>query len=248
MVYYKKRYAARSKTPVNRYKKKTKTVATRVYGTGVSYPNIKNVCATGIHPLRRGMLGESVSSKLTYFERRFSLNPGAAGVTAAHIFAANGLYDPNVTGTGHQPMGYDQMMLFFVRYNVVSAKIFLSFKNSDTTEPMLCGVYKSDATTIPTDPKVIVENGLGVYTLLSEAGAGDDKASMELYIDLRKFFGPMYNDADFSADESSNPLQMAYFQVWAATQSVSSDGGNVFCSARIEYYTNFYEPKQVSLS
>lgn len=39
-----------------------------------------------------------------------------------YAFRANGIYDPDFTGTGHQPMGYDQWNQFYKRYIVIGSR------------------------------------------------------------------------------------------------------------------------------
>lgn len=57
-----------------------------------------------------------------------NLDPGFN--IASHSFSANGLYDPDVTGTGHQPLFFDNMMLQYGRYEVVQSRITCVFLNN----------------------------------------------------------------------------------------------------------------------
>lgn len=52
-------------------------------------------------------LGKYFKSHNRYVEGFIDLNPGALGSNAPYTFSANGLYDPNITGSGHQPIGFD---------------------------------------------------------------------------------------------------------------------------------------------
>ncbi len=63
--------------------------------------------------------------KMRYFAD-VELDPGA-GAMAAHIFSANGLFDPDITGVGHQPYSFDQWMAVYDHYHVVGAKISVTF-------------------------------------------------------------------------------------------------------------------------
>jgi len=49
-----------------------------------------------------------------------TLNPGN-GSSAVNVFAVNNIFDPNVTGSGHQPMYYDNYAALYSRYRVTSA-------------------------------------------------------------------------------------------------------------------------------
>lgn len=46
-------------------------------------------------------------------------------------YSLNGLYDPNITGVGHQPMGFDELMAIYTQYKVVSTKVELTWSNPD---------------------------------------------------------------------------------------------------------------------
>lgn len=248
-MYGKRKTTTRSKTPITKRKRPGPTnTTTKVVGSGSKYPNTKYTCVSGLHQLKRGMLGTGLRSKLTYLERRISLNPGIGGTSVSHIFAVNGLYDPNITGVGHQPLGFDQMMLFFANYSVISAKIYVSIHNSDGTHPMLTGVYITDDSTSSPDPIEIIENGNGVYTLLTEHALGNDTANMELYCNTKQFLGKKYDEVDSMGSATANPGQMVYFQVWAATQNAAVDGGNLYATVRIEYLADFLEPQQLAIS
>lgn len=67
---------------------------------------------------------------LTYTETvSFSLVSGFA----SYVFSANGLYDPNITGTGHQPYYFDQLMALYNHYTVLKSRIKVEFFSIDTT-------------------------------------------------------------------------------------------------------------------
>lgn len=63
------------------------------------------------------VLPSSITTKLKYTDE-FTLTPGAAGSVATYLFNLNSLYDPNRTGTGHQPYGFDQLAAWYQRYRV----------------------------------------------------------------------------------------------------------------------------------
>jgi len=66
--------------------------------------------------------------RLVYSETSLTV-ASTSGSSNSYFFSANGLFDPNTTGTGHQPMGFDQMMLMYEQYTVFASKITVEFIN-----------------------------------------------------------------------------------------------------------------------
>jgi len=54
------------------------------------------------------------------------------GVITNYLFSTNGLYDPNITGTGHQPAYFDQMTPIYNNYTVIMSRIKVTFWADDT--------------------------------------------------------------------------------------------------------------------
>lgn len=117
--------------------------------------------------LSRPVFGTQYTCQVRYFERGFSIDPAIGGLASTHVFSANGLFDTDITGVGHQPSGFDQLMTFYDHYTVTHAKITVTAQNSDATLSQLFGIYVQDNTVTVTDPRVIIENGMGVYTQLN---------------------------------------------------------------------------------
>lgn len=66
--------------------------------------------------------------KMKYAEQVKVTGPGGAGL-AAFRFNLNSIYDPNRTGIGHQPYGYDQLSGLYNRYRVVKCSYVISAYN-----------------------------------------------------------------------------------------------------------------------
>ncbi len=71
-----------------------------------------------------------------------SINPGAAATTS-HIFKCNGIFDPDTTSTGHQPLFRDELAALYAEYRVVKSRIKVTPITSGTANvlPAFWGVY-----------------------------------------------------------------------------------------------------------
>lgn len=69
----------------------------------------------------------------------------ATTVGGQYVFKLNGMFDPNTTGTGHQPYGFDQMMNIYQRYVVTRAKYTIVVGN--TNDRMFVGTIAASTVT-----------------------------------------------------------------------------------------------------
>jgi hypothetical protein len=187
---------------------------------------------------------------LFYYENGLSLT--AVGVANSYFFTANGLFDVNITGTGHQPMGFDQMMLMYEQYTVVNSKISISCQ-SGTSVAIRAGVYLSPDTTSITDPLRLMENGLittKIHSGISVAGYIKDHS---LNCDIAKYFGrnpnarALVDDVTLSGTVAANPTEQVYFAVTSWDPFAASTWTSYF-DVLLEYDAIFWEPRKLTVS
>ena len=152
-----------------------------------------------------------------------------SGAVTTQVFAANDCYDPDVTGTGHQPMGFDQMMLFYNHFTVIKSRIIVTFSNSSTTPSAACIRQDAAASPITTISRVIEIGANVMCTLDSSAGFGANK-TMELTLDIPRLQGmtssTIMADTSLRGSSAASPTELSYFhiQIWnAAGVTVASN-------------------------
>lgn len=93
------------------------------------------------------LLKDKTTAHLRYVDT-VTIDPGAASILK-HTFSANGLFDPDITSTGHQPLMYDEYSALYKQYRVISSKIKITpvMTATGTGVPGFYGVFlDSDAT------------------------------------------------------------------------------------------------------
>jgi len=194
----------------------------------------------------------TVRKRLPYYEPSFSLT-GTAGVYSQYVFTANGLYDPNITGTGHQPLGFDTMMAYYEQYTVVSSKITIRACGNGT-QAVNVGMCLAPDTTTLVVPDVI-ENGLITATVLDGRanggyGTGIRIKELNLHCDVARYFGRkragMLDDVNLYGTVAANPVEQVYFVIGQWGFGSFSDNTNVSLDAVIEYDAIFWEPRKVA--
>jgi hypothetical protein len=184
-----------------------------------------------------------------------SISTGAAGTTGVHAFATNSLYDPDQTGTGHQPLGFDDLKIFFDHYVVVGARIRVRFSaagaTANNTSNVLCGIMLTDDLTSATDPRVFLEQPFGVSTELAMTLSHKPFQELRHHWTAKEWYNlgdPMDNFNNIGALYSANPSEMAYFTVWVADHYSGDSTRSVRFTVEIDYDAVLLEPAEVGLS
>lgn len=204
-----------------------------------------------------GGLAKKQMVRLRYVEE-ISLNPAAAA-TAYNAFSCNGMYDPNVTGTGHQPSNFDLYFgtnQLYDHYTVLSSKIRVTpvYSSSAAVSPSgYWGVVTTDTATrmgtiSANGPTYIMEQRLGKFSRTTTgipAGYGVKHSIVQPFSTAR-FFGKPKNsvlgDSTYKGDSSNNPADQAYFTVWYASVA-ANDPAAMYFLIEIEYIALLSEPR-----
>lgn len=205
----------------------------------------------GNEVVQRSVPGFSVPRyhcKLTYYDQ-LSLSTGA-GSAGNYVYSANGLYDPDITSTGHQPMPFDQLMLSFEHYCVMGAKMHVSFKNASTTNTIGIAIAARASATPTTVVINLVENGCLVRDRLAVSPASDSVLALELPISIAKFGSvpSLLSNPDYNGSVAANPVEQSYFHLSTWCPDGVSVVSGITAEVYIEYDAWFFEPRVNSAS
>lgn len=186
------------------------------------------------------------NQKFTFkYASRFSIDPGVTGVPGVQVFSANGLYDPDITNIGHQPMGFDQIQAFYDHHVVIASKIkvWFSARNSNIYDQVI-SIHVADSLTAETDMTTILERPVCVNKMV---GNGDNEpACLTLGVNPLKYLGKNgTDDNELEGSASANPSEGCFFHVSSAPlQGVNASA--LDCYAVIEYVAVMIEPKALT--
>jgi len=116
----------------------------RLYGTQSSFPGMMPTYANQVKNVSNislaGPVAPLVNTTMKYVQQ-VSLASNASGLAAAPwFFNMNGMYDPDQTGTGHQPYGFDQYAALYSLYTVTHVSINIAFHGIGTSN--VVGVWR----------------------------------------------------------------------------------------------------------
>lgn len=223
------------------YPKKTK--AKRKYKRRYAKPR-KSLTLSGF-PLQKVV-------KLRYVDSNVTLNPGIGAISVAeNIYRCNSVFDPDYTGTGHQPMGFDQWAALYTKYTVLGSKITMiytpSTPNTQTNiTPGIFGVTMSKSAASVAATYSSIDNLLeSKLTTDAKMFGYDDHSSHKIVknYSAKKFHGftNTNDNSHCSAVVTTNPALPAYFQCWAASIDGNDPNSNSF-RVQIDYIVMFHDP------
>jgi hypothetical protein len=181
------------------------------------------------------------------YAETFQFTTGAAGVLGTEqVMRLNSLFDPNSTGVGHQPYGFDQLALLYAKYRVLTCHVELRFTTPGAANDILCVALFSGVGNILTltgaSPDYITECGRAKTAHLSSAGSR--YAVIKTTIPIHKIAGvpesTVLNESDWAAQNNANPTNVA--TVTFSVGSYSGQGGEaVSCQVVLLYDSLFYD-------
>ena len=193
------------------------------------------------------LLGQNKRATLK-FHSSGQLNPVAVGLPAYQVYRAGDLYDPDFTGAGAQPRGFDQMMAMFSRFTVLSSKINITFMQGASQDvSVIVGVALLPTSTSPSTLTDLLEGRNVSYKALNWRG-GDPKVVSKNFNSSQYFSLPNpLDEDDLEGTSAASPTQNAFYHCFVCT-TYSTDGAPLDYSAVIEYDSVFTEPVEPSQS
>lgn len=165
-------------------------------------------------------LPEKIRIPLRYTSRV----PIDSDVDSDNVFAMNGVYDPDITGTGHQPRLFDQLVGLYQRYRVIRSAISFSFAPVATTNAGVCfvGILATLSATSLEGSSInsVMDNSSFKYTVCNGIGSAD-ATNVSREDDLASVIDSNADDSEYGSS-SNNPGTLGYYHCYVATLDVTT--------------------------
>lgn len=197
----------------------------------------------------------SVSTTLRYVDTAV-LNPGT-GVIAKHTFNASSVFAPNVTGTTHQPMGYDQWQARYKHFVVTGCRIkarYVPLSASPTgILPVIAAINLSseDTFSITTASPALEQAGVSPNVAYCQSdNISKELSTLNHKFSAAKFFNQrnIVGNAAYAGDSATDPVEEAFFHLWCGSLDAAANPTNYTFLVTIDYDVVFTEPTELSAS
>lgn len=180
------------------------------------------------------------------YSESISQNTGASGGFAYYTWSCNSLYDPNSTGTGHQPMYFDQLNAIYDHYTVIGSKITIRAAKSDASVyvPVIIGCFINDDSTVsPTAMSALNEQSQSTHRMIT--GAEPITVFTKKWSAKKTFGGSILGNDNLQGNSGASPTEQSFFTVyWDSSANLTLT--QVTMDVSIEYITVWDELRDIA--
>jgi len=205
-----------------------------------------------------GPLGKSFIATLTFCET--VAIDASTGVSNEHIFSANGIARPDITGLSntHQPYGVDQLAPFFKHYTVVGSKCTVKAVNNNTIPIYIGCVLRDNQEPITLAADTLLEQGGVNLQLVGGQTGGNNKMTRVMKFSPKTFFGKskgtivgdslLRGNLNTTASTLDMPDEQAFYHIMVVPQAGGDNPNSQIVQVQIEYTVVLTEPDQLHTS
>lgn len=167
-----------------------------------------------------------------------------------YYFALNNIYDPDTTGTGHQPYGFDQWMSFYYRYTVFASSIRLTAITTTTTTnaTQYLAVVPMNAQNLALYVDNVDELPYARSTLITPMAGNRSIKSVKNYMSVKKLNGlnGTLNPDDWSGSGTTSPPTLNYW----AIRGYDIAGNNMSMNVQVKlvFYCRLWDRAELNYS
>lgn len=154
------------------------------------------------------------------------------------VMNLNSLFDPNRTGIGHQPYGYDQLAALYNRYRVIGCSYLVNCYNAGA--PIRWGTIVSNDVPPINNVSELAENPRAQIRVQIPGG---NTTKIMSYISIPKLMGRTKTqymaDDRYQSNVGASPAELALLTVTGGTMTdVSTD---ILCDITLEYTVEWFD-------
>lgn len=192
----------------------------------------------GIDGVRTFGFPNSIITKMRYCDQIQMTS--TLGAMTGYVFAANSVFDPDVSGVGHQPMFRDNFAAIYDQYVVIGSKITVRMTNVTANNTCVFGINGDDDSAGSATLATKMEQNNSQWIQLGPTGSGSDTHTITCTFEPTRDFGvDAKNDGASQTAVGSSPTELWCYQVWMAASGANTVTAQF--TVEIDYTVKFSE-------
>jgi len=167
---------------------------------------------------------QQLVAKLRYCDT-MTLSP-SSGSLVKQVFRLNSVFDPDLSGVGHQPLYRDTFAAIYDQYAVISTRIVVTIVNTGSV-PIHCGCLVEDDSTSSTSYTTLMEQSTGQHKLVPAQAGSLSSHTFTYDWDCKRHLGiDPFASETYKTAVGSNPTEESDFLVWLQPVDLASSMTN----------------------
>lgn len=178
----------------------------------------------------------------------FSVNTTTLSPVGVYRFNLNSIYDPNRTGTGHQPYGHDTFQQLYNRYRVVKCTYAIHTISANNYTIQLAALPSNEEVTVPNasaareNPRcryIIQGNGSPIKTL---------RGSVYLPSLMGRTKTQYMSDDRYQAQFGASPSELGLLNIYGGLIGDAAAVDEIICNIELTYTVECFDVHSLAQS
>lgn len=177
------------------------------------------------------------------------MGAGVGGGITGYLLNTNSLFDPDRSGIGHQPLGFDEWKAMgYNKYRVFACDYDISIVSNSQSAPCRAVVNAQNTSTVPGDDSFFESVGAR-DTRIIEYGSGPKRFKGRVSLpNILGMTNEQYRTNTLTASQvTASPSEIATLVV-AISPLDNTSSVNCYATCRLTYYAELYDPSPITLS
>lgn len=150
-----------------------------------------------------------------------------SGAQGLQVYRWNSTFDPDQTGTGHQPLYRDTYATIYNHYAVVRAHARIEFVNAVTTVPFVVGCVTDDDGSVSSSANTVAEHNHAVSRFISPLSGSVSNHVIEMDWECKKILNiDPFSSETYKTAVGSNPDEISTLAIFVYTTDASTNSMN----------------------
>lgn len=231
-----KRKFSESKSDGGSFKRSKPTARSRSRGRRSKTTNVV---------LSRGPIAPRTIVRLKYHE-----DWSSPGTTYDYVWNLNSIFDPNRTGTGHQPYGHDQYLTFYNRYRVYRVSFTLCVSALSANENYKLSIGASNDVNTYSNPSLAAESPSFFTRIVSNATPIIIRGNYYLPAVTGVTTTQYKTDDRFQSQFGASPTELIVMHIVSSAVGTDAapDIGKLAYSLNLVYHCELFDPNTLGQS
>lgn len=185
-------------------------------------------------------------TKMKYAEA-ISISSGGPQVYRWNL---NSVFDPNRSGTGHQPYGHDTLASVYNRYRVISCSYVISGVDTAGRYISICAIPGNEEVTIATLTNSEIRENPRCKYITQAPNANLKMLTGKVYLPslTGRTKSQYMSDDRYQANVGSSPAELMILNVFSQDLADGLNVINTSLNVTLEYTVEWFDPKQLAQS